>query len=349
MRHMAISKYAPLYSAPLAHALLALTVLVMLTACTSGKPVETPAAMQAVTLQLQWFPQAQFAGYYVALEKGWYAEEGLDVTIRAGGPDISPATAVAGGNADFGTYMLADLASAVQQGQSLISIAQIQQQNGLLLLALKSSGIDDPTDFVGKRVGVWLGSWDAQFRALMTQQSLSDNQYQLVSQGFGMDAFLAGDLDVASAMIYNEYHVVLESGVAANDLNIIDYADYGLDFPGDTLFTTKELVEQNPDLCVRMLRASLRGWEYAVANPEEAADIVLKYDVTGTQTREHQLSMMREVALLVKSSDIRPLGYTDRADVLRVVDTLQRYGVLASPVQPDEVYTNTIWESATSD
>ncbi|MDX9955548.1 MAG: ABC transporter substrate-binding protein [Anaerolineae bacterium] len=321
----------------------------MLVACTPAKPVETPDETQSVILQLQWFPQAQFAGYYVALEKGWYAEEGLDVTIRAGGPDISPATAVAGGNADFGTYMLADLASAVQQGQPLLSIAQIQQQNGLLLLAFQSSGIDDPTDFLGKRVGVWLGSWDSQFRALMTQQSIADNQYQLVSQGFSMEAFLAGELDVASAMIYNEYHVVLESGVAANELNIIDYADYGLDFPGDTLFTTKDLVEQNPDLCERMLRASLRGWEYAVANPEEAADIVLKFDVTGTQTREHQLSMMREIALLVKSSDIRPIGYTDRADVLRVVDTLQRYGVLASPVQPEEVYTNTIWESATSD
>ena len=321
----------------------------MLVACTPAKPVETPDETQSVILQLQWFPQAQFAGYYVALEKGWYAEEGLDVTIRAGGPDISPATAVAGGNADFGTYMLADLAAAVQQGQPLLSIAQIQQQNGLLLLAFQSSGIDDPTDFLGKRVGVWLGSWDAQFRALMTQQSITDNQYQLVSQGFSMEAFLAGELDVASAMIYNEYHVVLESGVAANDLNIIDYADYGLDFPGDTLFTTKDLVEQNPDLCERMLRASLRGWEYAVANPEEAADIVLKYDVTGTQTLEHQLSMMREIALLVKSSDIRPIGYTDRADVLRVVDTLQRYGVLVSPVQPEEVYTNMIWESATSD
>lgn len=321
----------------------------MLVACTPAKPVEAPDETQSVILQLQWFPQAQFAGYYVALEKGWYAEEGLDVMIRAGGPDISPATAVAGGNADFGTYMLADLAAAVQQGQPLLSIAQIQQQNGLLLLAFQSSGIDDPTDFLGKRVGVWLGSWDAQFRALMTQQSITDNQYQLVSQGFSMEAFLAGDLDVASAMIYNEYHVVLESGVAANDLNIIDYADYGLDFPGDTLFTTKDLVEQNPDLCERMLRASLRGWEYAVANPEEAADIVLKFDVTGTQTREHQLSMMREIALLVKSSDIRPIGYTDRADVLRVVDTLQRYGVLVSPVQPEEVYTNMIWESATSD
>lgn len=329
----------------------ALLVLIvgMLVACTPAKPVETPDETQSVILQLQWFPQAQFAGYYVALEKGWYAEEGLDVTIRAGGPDISPATAVAGGSADFGTYMLADLASAVQQGQPLLSIAQIQQQNGLLLLAFQSSGIDDPTDFLGKRVGVWLGSWDSQFRALMTQQSIADNQYQLISQGFSMEAFLAGDLDVASAMIYNEYHVVLESGVAANELNIIDYADYGLDFPGDTLFTTKDLVEQNPDLCERMLRASLRGWEYAVANPEEAADIVLKFDVTGTQTREHQLSMMREIALLVKSSDIRPIGYTDRADVLRVVDTLQRYGVLASPVQPEEVYTNTIWESATSD
>ncbi len=333
----------------LRYALVALMLLGLFSGCTPKGTVETPAEPQAVTLQLQWFPQAQFAGYYVALEKGWYAEEGLNVTIRSGGPDIAPATAVAGGNAEFGTSMLADLAVAVQEGQPLVSIGQIQQQNGLLLLAFRSSGIDDPTDFVGKSVGVWLGSWDAQFRALMAQQAISSDQYKLVSQGFSMEAFLDGDLDVASAMIYNEYHVVLESGVAANELNIIDYADYGLDLPGDTLFTTKALVEQNPDLCVRMLRASLRGWDYAIANPEEAADIVLKYDLTGTQTREHQLSMMREIALLVKSSEVRPLGYTDRADVLRVADTLQRYGILAGSILPEEIYTNTIWESATSD
>lgn len=330
--------------------MLAILVLGWLSACTAtGQPVAEVETPRPVTLQLLWFPQAQFAGYYVALDKGWYTEEGLDVTIRPGGPDISPVTAVGGGTADFGVAMLADLTVAIQQGQSLISIAQIQQKNGLLLLAFRDSGIQKPADFVGKRVGVWLGSWEAQFRALMAQQGIASDQYTLVSQGFSMDTFLSRDLDVASAMIYNEYHTVLESGVAANDLNVIDYADYGLDFPGDTLFTSRALVEQDPDLCVRMVRASLRGWEYAIANPEEAAEVVLKYDLSGMQTLEHQLAMMREVSLLVKVSEIRPVGYTDRADVLRVVDTLQRYGVLEAAVPPEEVYTNAIWEAATSE
>ncbi len=322
-------------------------LLACVVACVPATPTSTPAI--PVALQLQWFPQAQFAGYYVALEKGWYTEAGLDVTIRSGGPDIAPITNVVSGNAEFGISMLADLTVAVQQGQPVVSIAQIQQQNGLLLLAHRDSGISHPQDFAGKRVGVWVGSWEAQFRALMAQQGLTPEQFTLVSQGFSMDAFIAGNLDVASAMVYNEYHVVLESGIAANELSIINYADFGLDFPGDTLFTTRELVEQNPDLCTRMLRASLRGWEYAIANPEEAADIMLKYDLSGTQTRAHQLAMMREIALLVKSSATRPLGYTERADVLRVTDTLQRYGVLAGAVPPEAVYTNTVWDLATRD
>jgi NitT/TauT family transport system substrate-binding protein len=144
-------------------------------------------------------------------------------------------------------------------------------------------------------------------------------------------------------MVYNEYHVVLESGMKRDELNIIDYADYGLDFPGDTLFTSRLMVEENPDLCARMLRASLRGWQYATEHPEEAADIVLKYDESGVQTREHQLSMMNEIASLVLVS-VRPLGYTDRSDVRRMIDTLMYYEVLDGPVQPDDVYTNEFWE-----
>lgn len=326
-----------------------LLVGTVLAACTSS-PTPTPtAALEPITLQLQWVPQAQFAGYYVALDKGWYAEEGLDVTIRAGGPDIMPIMAVTSGNAEFGTTLLADLTVAIQQGQPVLSIAQIQQQNGLLLLARRDFGIETPEDFVGKRVGVWLGSWETQFRALIAQEGITSDQLEIVPQGFSMEGFLSGDLDVASAMIYNEYYVVLESGVAADSLNIINYADYGLDFPGDTLFTTRELVEQNPDLCMRMLRASLRGWQYALDNPEEAVDIVLRYDVSGTQTREHQLSMMREIAKLLQGSAARPLGYTERTDVLRVTDTLLRYGVLDGEVLPEAVYTNAIWELATTD
>jgi len=322
-----------------------LICMALLAGC-GTQPTPTPVPLEPVTLQLQWVTQAQFAGYYVALDKGWYREEGIDLTIDPGGPDLVPADLVLAGRADFGTGLLADLVVAVQQGKPVISVAQVQQLNGLLLIAFKSSGIAAPADFAGKRVGVWLGAWEAQFDALMAKEGLTTDEFSLISQGFTMDPFLEGELDVASAMIYNEYYVVLESGVKADELNIIDYANYGLDFPGDTLFTSRQTLEQKPDLCERMVRASLRGWQYAVEHPEEAADIVLKYDESGVQTREHQLSMMNEIAKLVLLP-VRPLGFTDRDSVLRTIDTLVSYGVLGGPVQPEDVFTNGIWEKAT--
>jgi len=196
-----------------------------------------------VTLQLQWLTQAQFAGYYVALEKGWYLEEGIDLTILPGGPDITPVDNIMSGSADFGTGLLADAIVEIQMGKSLISVCQIQQRNGLLLIAKQSSGIESPQDFDGKRVGVWLGSWQAQFDALIARENIMSESFSLVSQGFSMDSFINDELEVASAMIYNEYHTVLESGYSPEEINIIDYANYGLDFPGDTLMTSKSLIE----------------------------------------------------------------------------------------------------------
>ncbi len=323
------------------------TLLIVLLAAACG-PAPTPTVEPArpVSLQLQWVTQAQFAGYYVALDKGWYREENIDLTIRPGGPDLVAVDEIAGGRSEFGTGLLADLVVAVQQDKPVVSLAQIQQLNGLLLVAMKSSGITQPQDFAGKRVGVWLGAWEAQFNALMVKEGLSSDDFTLVSQGFSMDPFLQGELDVASAMIYNEYYAVLESGIKPEELTIVDYADFGLDFPGDVLFAGRQLFEQDPDLCVSMVRASLRGWQYAVDHPDEAADIVLKYDQTGLQTREHQLSMMNEIAELVLQP-LRPLGYTDRDSVRRTIDTLAGYGVLAGPVDPEQVYTNDIWEQAT--
>ena len=322
--------------------------MVVVTGCLPTSEPPTPPPLEPVSLQLHWVTQSQFAGYYVAFDKGWYREEGIDLTIYPGGPDQEPTDLVSAGTRDFGIALLADLSVAIQQGKEVIGIGQIQQANGLLLVARKSSGIKEPKDFAGKRVGVWLGGWEAQFNALITQEKIAPDDFELVSQGWSMDPFLDGDLDVASAMIYNEYHVVLESGVKPEDLNIIDYADYGLDFPGDTMFTTRKMVEENPDLCARMLRATLRGWKYAIENPEEAVDIVLSYDESGVQTREHQLSMLDEVSKLVSFS-VRPLGYTDRSGVTRMIDTLVHYEVLGGPVEPEDVFTNQFWEQVNTD
>jgi NitT/TauT family transport system substrate-binding protein len=322
--------------------LLVLIIVVAQVACIATPASPTARPMDKVSLQLQWVTQAQFAGYYVALDKGWYAEEGIDLKIVPGAPDVVPVELVLAGTRDFATGLLADLAVAVQAKKGVISLAQIQQKNGLMLVTKKSSGIEKPQDFVGKKVGVWLGGWEAQFWALMAQAGVDKTQFELVAQGYSMEPFLNGELDVASAMIYNEYYAVLESGVKAEELNLIDYADYGLGFPGDTFFTSTSMMEQNPDLCARMVRASLRGWKYAVENPEAAVDIVLKYDDTGMQTRTHQLSMMNEIAKLVQVGG-QPLGKTNESNVKVTIETLLKYGILAGSINPGDVFTNQFW------
>jgi NitT/TauT family transport system substrate-binding protein len=318
----------------------------LLTACASEAVPETEVPTP-VTLQLQWVTQAQFAGYYIALDKGWYAEEGIDLTIIPGGPDQDPVNLVVSGTRDFGTGLLADLAVAVQEGKQVIGIAQIQQSNGLLLVSKASSGVQTPKDLRGKRVSVWLGSWETQFNALMSQQSISSEDFSLVSQGYGVTPFLNDEVDVASAMSYNEYYTILESGIRREDLNIINYANFGLDFPGDTLFTSRALLEQNPDLCVRMVRASLRGWQYAIEHPEEAVDSVLKHDQTGVQTRAHQMSMMTEISKLTLTAG-GTLGYSDAAALQKTLDTLMQFNILKDSVQPADVITNEIWQKAQS-
>ncbi len=322
--------------------LVIITCAVFLTGCIFN-PSPPVIGLQSVTLQLQWIPQAQFAGYYVALDKGWYRQEGLNLIIKPGGPEISTTEEVAAGNAEFGTTFLTDLTVSISKGRPVISIAQIQQMNGLLLLTKKSSDIRRPRDFVGKRIGIWGSSWEAQLNALLARENISREDVQIVPQGFDMEPFLKGDLDVASAMVYNEYHQVLESGMKLQDLNIIDYVLYGLGFPGDVLFTNRRLVQENPDLCLKMLRASLHGWQYAVDNPKEAVDIVLKYDKSGQATRSHQLSMMREVSRLVKVS-WRSMGYTDPTAIQQMMDILLRYKVLTVQFQSGAIYTNQFWD-----
>ncbi len=321
--------------------LLILVAILSLTSCSSkneSQIVTKQQALEPVALQIQWVTQAQFAGYYLALDKGWYREEGIELDIKPGGPDIVPVDVVASGTATFGTTLLADLSAAIEKNTPVISIAQIQQRNGLLLIARKSSGIVHPKDFIGRRVGVWLGSWEAQFNALLAREKIDANDIKVMSQGWSMTPFLKGDLEVASAMVYNEYHVVLASGIPQEDLNVIDYADFNLGFPGDVLFTTKDTAAEKPELCRRMVRASLRGWEYAMDHPDEAVEVLLKYDRSGVQTRSHQLAMMKEVTELIRAPG-RQTGHIENARLGSMVELLLQYGILSSRLDPKDIFT----------
>ena len=302
-----------------------------------GENVEIGAAK--VSLQLQWVTQAQFAGYYTALEKGWYKDEGIDLSIYPGAPDIVPVDLVAAGSRDFGTTLLADLAVEIQRGKEVISIAQIQQNNGLRLLAKKSSHIKRPKDFTGKKVGVWLGGWETQFNALLALEKIAPEDVEVISQGFSMAPFLDGRLDVASAMIYNEYYVVLASGMDKEALVVIDYADYGLGFLGDVLFTSQKVRTKHPDLCLKMARASIKGWQYALDHQDEAADIVVKHDRTGIAKTDHQQKMMGEIALLVRGDHGPQIGRADTQAISRMVELLVRQKQLDRPIPVERIYT----------
>jgi NitT/TauT family transport system substrate-binding protein len=324
-------------------------------AAESSASPETAAAAEpaaepvTVRLQLKWVPQAQFAGYFLAQDKGYYAEEGLKVEILPGGPDIVPEQQVAGGSADIGVDWVASLLTSQEQEMPLVQIAQIFQKSGLVLVSDKEAGISGPADLKGKKVGNWMGGNEFEILALFDKYKLDPNKdLNFTKQGFTMDQFLGGEIDAASAMTYNEYQVVLESGVKAEELNVIDMNDEGVAMLEDNLFANSEWVEGNKETAAKFVRASLKGWKDAIADPEAAVGSVMKLAEEGSTTREHQLTMMTEVAKLIQPEgfDAARLGYTDEAAFKQTADIALKFGVIKEAANIGDAYTNEIVEMA---
>lgn len=317
----------------------------ILAACGNSKDSEKAS----VKLILKWVPQAQFAGYFVALEKGFYEEEGLDVTILPGGPDIVGEQQVASGAADIGIDWVASLLPHQEQGLPLVQIAQIYQNSGLQLVTKKTSGINSPADLKGKKVGSWMGGNEFEILALFEKYQLDPSKdLEFIKQGFTMDQFLSGELDAASAMTYNEYHVVLEQGVPASDLSVIDMNTEGVAMLQDNLFANKDWLADNKETAAKFVRASIKGWKEAIANQEAAVDMVMKHAEEGSSTREHQLTMMQEVAKLVapQGFDIERIGFTDDAKFKQTADIALQFGIIKKEANLKEAYTNEIVEMA---
>lgn len=310
---------------------------------------EPAAEPVTVKLQLKWVPQAQFAGYFLAQDKGYYAEEGLNVEILPGGPDIVPEQQVAGGSADIGVDWVASLLTSQEQEMPLVQIAQIYQKSGLVLVSKKEAGISGGADLKGKKVGNWMGGNEFEILALFDKYKLDSNKdLNFTKQGFTMDQFLGGEIDAASAMTYNEYQVVLESGIKAEELNVIDMNDEGVAMLEDNLFANKEWLADNKETAAKFVRASLKGWKDAIADPEAAVDSVMKLAEEGSTSREHQLTMMTEVAKLIQPEgfDVSKLGYTDAAAFQQTADIALKFGVIKEAANVEEAYTNEIVEMA---
>ena len=322
----------------------------MMTVGTLGLFAGMAQADDALTLQLKWVTQAQFGGYYVAKDKGFYKEEGLDVTILPGGPDIAPVQVLAGGGADVTVEWMPAALAAREKGLPIVNIAQPFKSSGMMLTCLKESGITDPkTDFKGKTLGVWFSGNEFPFLSWMAHLGLSTDGgpdgVTVLKQGFNVDPLLQKQAACISTMTYNEYGQVLDAGIKPEDLVTFKYEDQGVATLEDGLYVLEEKLGDPAmeDKLVRFVRASMKGWKYAEEHPEEAAEMVMENDETGAQTIEHQTRMAQEIAKLTAGSN----GALDEADYKRTVATLLAGG--SDPViakEPEGAWTHQISDKA---
>ncbi|MBO9396374.1 MULTISPECIES: ABC transporter substrate-binding protein [unclassified Shimia] len=306
-------------------------------------------AADDVTLQLKWVTQSQFAGYYVALENGFYSDEDLNVTIKPGGPDIAPTQVLAGGGADVTVEWMPAALAAREKGLPMVNIAQPFKSSGMMLTCRKDAGVATTDDFAGKTLGVWFFGNEFPFLSWMSQLELStdggDAGVEVLKQGFNVDPILNGQAACVSTMTYNEYWQVIDAGLTPDDLTTFKYEDQGVATLEDGLYALEENLADPAfeDKMVRFVRASMKGWKWAEENPEDAAMIVLEYDETGAQTEEHQVRMMGEIAKLTAGSN----GALDPADYERTVASLMSGG--SDPVitaTPEGAWTHAITDKA---
>ena len=308
-------------------------------------------AADKVTIQLKWVTQAQFAGYYVAQDKGYYQAAGLDVTIKPGGPDIAPPQVIAGGGADVVVDWMPSALASREKGVALVNIAQIFKKSGMMLTCRNDSGIKSPADFRGKTLGVWFYGNEYPFLSWMSKLGIpttgGSNGVTVLKQGFNVDPILQKQAECISTMTYNEYWQVVDGGLNPSELTVYKYEDQGVALLEDGLYVLEKNLKNTVfvNKMGRFLKASIKGWKYAGDHPDEAADIVLENDDTGAQTEKHQRRMMREVSKLVGDQP-QGVGYLIPSDYERTVEVLMSSD--STPViskRPSGAWSHAIWDA----
>ncbi|MFH1185180.1 MAG: ABC transporter substrate-binding protein [Chloroflexota bacterium] len=306
-------------------ALLALS----LTACTAEA---RPAPPTPITVQLSWTHQAQFAGMYVADQKGYYAAEGLAITFVEGGPGIVPIDKVLDGTAQFGVTGADVLLVARAEGKPIRAIATIYRRSPRVYVSLADSGITKPTDFVGKTIAVGRGGGPL-LEATLRRVGIRPDQYKVVETTPDLASFYSGEVQVRSVFLTNE---VLTAQAAGYKINIIYPDDYGIHFYADTVFTTDDLIAKDPDLVLRFLRATLKGWTYAVENADEVGALVLHYIPQADAAFENK-KMMASIPLVHTGEDY--IGWMTPDLWAGMETTLREQSVLTAPLDVTQVYT----------
>ncbi|WP_340026325.1 ABC transporter substrate-binding protein [Paenibacillus sp. FSL K6-1096] len=290
------------------------SLLLLLTACgnnagtekAEGQGAEGSGELKKVVLRLKWIHQAQFAGFYTAVEKGFYKEAGLDVEIRPGGSDFPAVQMVASGSEEFGVTGADQIIIAREKGVPVTALSAIYRKTPFVMFALKESGIKTMDDLVGQKVGIKLGgNEELTFRAMEKSAGIETSQIEEMPIKYDLSPLLTGQVKAWPGYVINEVLAVEEQG---KEVNIIDPNDYGINFYADTLFTTESVIKKDPEMVRGFVQASMKGWDYAVQHPEEAAEFGLKYGEK--LDLKHEVSMMKASIPLLEPEKL-PLGSMD--------------------------------------
>ncbi|GAA0579484.1 ABC transporter substrate-binding protein [Paractinoplanes ferrugineus] len=312
-------------------AIVAASALVLTGCGTADSPkTATPGASGALTpikLQLQWFYQAQFAGYIAAVDQGFYQEQGLDVQLLEGGTDIVPQTALAQGKADYAIAWVPKALASREQGAGITDVGQIFGRSGTYQVAWKDSGITSAAQLKGKKVGNWGFGNEFELFAGMTKAGLDPGKdVTLTQQQFDMQALLKREIDAAQAMSYNEYAQLLEAKnpktgklYTADDFSIIDWKKEGSAMLQDAVWANTEKLSDPAyqQQTVKFLTATIKGWAFCRDNAEKCRDLVV---AKGSKLgKSHQLWQMNEVNKLIWPAT-GGIGVVDEAAWKQTVD-----------------------------
>lgn len=297
-------------------------------------------AAKQVTLVLHWYPQAQFAGYYMAVEKGFYSSRGLDVHIVPGGADISPFDWLEQGKADFALGFLSTAIQRRDAGLDVVHVGQLVHDSALMLIAHKKSGIHTLSDLAGARVGVWGTDFQIQPRALFNQNNI---RATIIQQAPSMDLFMRGGLDAVSAMWYNEYHTLLSYGLEQSEMTTFFLRDMGLNVPEDGLYCRRSAL-MSPQAIDAIRKGTAEGWDYAFAHPDEALELVIRIMKSNKvkANRSHQRWMLARMQDIILTGGRKSTDLTLSATAFAHASQIMLAGGFIRAMLP---YEDFIWQS----
>ena len=289
--------------------------------------------LEKTSLRLKWVCQAQFAGYYSALKEGYYKDVGLSVTIDPAGPNISPIQAVTSGVNEFGIAGAEQIITAIDNKVPIVAIAVIYRETPEALVSKKELNIKAPKDLEGKTVGVVYENDENLYRLFLKKNNVDENSIKEVPAITGISQVMTDQVDAKMAYEMNDA-ILLE--LEGEKVNLLRFRDYGVKVYADTIFTTKEMVEKHPDKVKKFLKASLKGWNYAIENSEKSVSQLI--EINPTLKYEHQLGYLKGSIPLIMTDE--KIGVSDSKIWENMIDNLYENKMIKKKIKASEVYTN---------